>query len=145
MSNVKQKREQVLEKVYDELLENGVTDLMPSTTIHGVLDDKKQRQAPIVQLIVALENANAAEEDLRLREDILDFDNAHKEIERKHNDRNELIKLGVTAGITIVSNVVWGMIFVHELQATRQFEIDGTETSAAGRWLKQSFPKFHML
>lgn len=157
MSSVKQKREQVLETIYDKLYEEGLDDFMPnadSTSVgpDGKLRIESQKNAPIVQLIVALENANAADEEnaikekeLSLKEDTLAFENAHHEIDRKHDDRNELIRLVVTSGVTLVTSVLWGVIMVHEMRATRLFEVEGTETSAVGRWLKQSFPKPRLL
>lgn len=154
--SVKQKREQVLERLYDELLaQDKIVDQTYSDDETG---GKKKKDNTTVQLVVALESARSNDEDndlkekdldikerdLELRGDILAFDNANKEIDREAEQRRELIRLACTAGVTIITNVAWGMIFVHELRATRQFEVDGTETSAAGRWLKQSFPKMKL-
>lgn len=144
--SVEQKREQVLEKIYDELLEGDLDEFMPNAYSAADSDGRKTpKQVPVVQLIVALENAKANDEEVAVKQDALEFDNAHHEIDRQHNDRNELVKVLATAAVNIAINVAWGMIFVHELKATRKFEIDGTEVSAAGRWLKQSFPKMRML
>ena len=140
--SIKEKREAVLEKIYDELLEGGLDDFKPETRSFGT-DGKKGPQ--MVQLIVALEDAEAKEAELAAKSEELAFDNANHEIDVEHDDRKELIKILVTSGITIVTNVIWGVIFVHELKQTRLFEVEGTETSAAGRWLKQSFPKFGRL
>lgn len=141
---IKDKREAVLEKIYDELLKGDLDDFKQNG-YPSFGSDAKKGQQPLVQLIDTLEKANTAEEEAHIKEDALDFDNAHNELERQQEERTELIKLLVTSGITIATNLVWGMIFVHELNATRLFEKDGTETSAAGRWLKQSFPKFGRL
>lgn len=161
-------RDDVLNKLYQDLLENG-TDIL--TTGCDGKDGKRGNSA--VQLIIALENARANErEELRrsheleekvrfdgeeiklrqkeadlrereieLRGDEIEFNNAHHQIDAKNNTRNELIRLGVTSGVTLVTSLIWGAIFVHELKATRQFEVEGTEVSAAGKWLKNSFPK----
>lgn len=142
--SIKEKREAVLEKIYDEMLEGDLDDFKQNG-YSGFGSDAKKGQQPLVQLISTLESANAAEEEARIKEDALDFDNAHNELERQQEKWMELIKLFVTSGITIATNIVWGMIFIHELNATREFETNGTETSAAGRWLKQSFPKFGRL
>ena len=141
--SLKQKREAVLEKLYDELLEDDLDDFI-ARTYSGDGTGDKRRQDPTVQLIVALENANSSDKEIDLKGDVLAFDNANKEIDRDAETKRELARILITAGVTIVTNVAWGMIFVHELKATRQFEIDGTETSAAGRWLKTSFPKVKM-
>lgn len=142
--SIREKREAVLEKIYDELLEGDLDDFKQNG-YPGFGSDAKKGQQPLVQLIGTLESANAAEREVQIKDDSLGFDNAHSELERQQEERTELIKLLVTSGITIATNLVWGMIFVHELNATRLFEKDGTETSAAGRWLKQSFPKFGRL
>ena len=186
MSDVKQKREEVLEKLYDELLSTNLEEFKQNTNPCDVLDGKKTSQNPKIQLIVALENARATDSelerkdrdleikykeleqdlamksrelelkskdlelkdrDLDLKGEALAFDNAHYEIDKEHkerSDRGELAKTIVSTFITLATNVVWGMIFVHEMQATRLFEVEGTETSAAGRWLKQSFPKVRL-
>ena len=143
--SIKQKREAVLEKIYDELLEGDFGEFKASDRSGFGTDAKRAQQNPMIQLIATLESANANEEENELKGETLAFDNAHREIDRQHADRSELMKLLVTSGITIATNIAWGLIFVHELEATRRFEIDGTETSAAGRWLKQSFPKFGRL
>lgn len=142
MSNLKSKREAVLEKLYDELLEKDVPDALAEYTMCG--PDGKKAQNYLVQLIQTLENANAADDDIHLKADIVELDNANKSIEVMHNDRNELTKILVTAIVTMVTNVAWGIIFTKELEATRLFEVEGTETSAASRWLKQSFPKMRL-
>lgn len=141
MSNVKQKREEVLERLYDELLaQDKVTQTVEIVDAKG----GKRVEIPAVQLVVALENARSNDEDIALKGDILAFDNANKVEDRDAERKRELMRLAATAGVTLVTNIVWGIIFVHELRATREFEVDGTETSAAGRWLKTSFPKVKM-
>mgnify|MGYP006988905875 CR=1 FL=1 len=141
---IKQKREAVLEKVYDELLDSDLEEFKTEAR-SGFGTDTRKSQNQLVQLVVALEDAEAKDGELAVKSEELTFENANHEIDVEHEDRSELIKLLVTSGITILTNVVWGMIFIHELNATREFERDGTETSAAGRWLKQSFPKFGRL
>jgi len=141
MSNVKQKREEVLERLYDELLaQDKVTQTVEIVDAKG----GKRVEIPAVQLVVALENARSNDEDIALKGDILAFDNANKVEDRDAERKRELVRFAATAGVTLVTNLVWGVIFVHELRATREFEVDGTETSAAGRWLKTSFPKVKM-
>lgn len=144
MSNVREKREQVLEKLYDKLLESNL-DEFKLNAYSGSGPEGKKGQHPMVQLIATLEEAKAADEKIVLEGDVLAFDNANHEIDRTHEAKMEVAKLLATAGVTVITNVAWGMIFVHELKATRQFEVDGTETSAAGRWLKNSFPKMRTL
>lgn len=139
--SVEKKREEVLERLYDELLEQ---DKVTKPVI--LIDAKGGQRAeiPAVQLVVALENARSNDEDIALKGDVLAFDNANKVEDRDAERKRELMRLAATAGVTLVTNIVWGIIFVHELRATREFEVDGTETSAAGRWLKTSFPKVKM-
>jgi cellobiose-specific phosphotransferase system component IIA len=147
---VEQKREAVLEKIYDELLEDdGLTDFVNCCIYSTNAEGKKGSfKHPYLDLLSSLENARAQELELKLKakeaqlkDDAQLFENANKEIDRKHEFKTELLKLAVTSGVSAITTAMWGLIFVHELKATRVFELDGTEGSAAGRWLKNSFPK----
>ena len=144
MDDVKQKREQVLEMLYDELLEDGLDEFKP-VAYSSFGSDSKKGQQPKIQLIIALEDARAKEMELELKNETLEFDNAHHEIDKNQHAKEELVKVLVTSGITVLVNVAWLMLYKHELAQTRIFEVEGTETSAAGKWLKQSFPKMRTL
>lgn len=144
MSDIKQKREAVLEKIYDELLDGGL-DEFKSTAGTGFGNDAKKAQNPKVQLIVALENAAIAEGELELKSEELEFNNAHHQIDKEEHEKEERAKLIANAAVSLVTSALWAVIFVHELRQTRLFEVNGTETSAAGKWLKQAFPKMRVL
>lgn len=163
MTCVEKKREEVLAQIYDRLLEEDGLDEFFDGGVITLPDGKKvSKNHPAVQLIATLENARAAdtsaflkkveldleqgelkvkEGELKLKDDCALVDNANKEIDRKQAFKVEVLKALITAGVSVVTTAAWGMIFVHELKATRLFEIEGTEISAAGRWLKNSFPK----
>lgn len=167
-------REQVLEMCYERLLDTNLEGIADNS--FGNEKDGKKGTPPIVQLIVALENAQSNEQehqlkqdeleqkrveaehrvwldkettelqkrDLAVKEDALAFDNAKHDIDIKHEDRREIAKLVISSAITVAGTVVWATLFAQELEQTRVFEVKGTETSAASRWLKSSFPKVKM-
>lgn len=166
--SVESKRDQVLEELYDRLLLDGEIDAFFNSKVSVSPDGKKvaKQQHPVVQLISTLESARVAEiearqkedsskkeaalkeqelslkkEELKLKDDIALTDNANRDMDRRHQMHIELLRDAITGAVTLVTTGIWSMIFIHELKQTRLFEIDGTEVSAAGRWLKNSFPK----
>ena len=183
--SVNQKREEVLEKIYDRLLEtDGLDEFFNEGQFAYTVDGKRiSKQHPSVQLIAALENARKDDTDLEKKEtelqlkmselqlketelqmkardfDIKDaelelkqkefdlkdnqvlVDNAARDMDRRDHLKMEILKVLGTASVSLITTIMWGALFTHELRATRAFELEGTEVSAAGRWLKNSFPK----
>ena len=144
MIDIREKREKVLAKLYDTLLESDLDEFKPTASTGFGSDAKRAQQNPMIQLIATLEDANAREADRDIKNEELAFDNAHHEIDNDQRKIEEAVKLCAT-GVTLVTSLVWAVIFVHEMNATRVFEVDGTPTSAADKWGRMLFPKFRAM
>lgn len=166
--SVEAQRDLVLERIYDRLLNEYELDEFFDNSPQYSPDGKRvvKQQPPVAQLIATLESSRVAEmeahqkevssereaalkeqelalkkEELRLRDDVALTDNAQRDMDRKQQTHAEMLRAAVTVGTSVLTTAVWGVIFVHEMKQTRLFEVEGTEVSAAGRWLKSSFPK----
>lgn len=122
--SVGEQREKVLERLYEEM----------SRKSNFSYDED------LAKVITALESARVAEKEFELKDTLALTDNANADMDRELRFRELIVNTCVTAGQALL----WGLIFVAELKATRRFEQTGTETSAASRWLKNSFPKVRL-
>ena len=151
--SVDKKREEVLESLYEEMAHksNYTYDKTLAETIKALESARaaeKESKLKENESQIKAKEMQLKEQELQLREKEFNLkdavaltDNANAEIDRKQEDRIRLRELVVNSVVALLPALVWGTIFVVELTATRKFEETGTETSAASRWLKNSFPK----
>lgn len=127
--SVDEKREQVLEAIYEEMAHKSNYNY-----------DKS-----LAEIIKALEAARLAEKEFELKDSVALTDNANAVEDRQQENKIKLRELITSSCLTIAQTAVWALIFVAEMSATRKFEETGVETSAVSRWLKSSFPKVRLL
>ncbi len=158
--SVNEKRRKVIDAIYEEMSHasnHSYTKELAEiikTLEAAELAEKEfelKEDATRAEFVNAERDFDLKEQDLDLRERELEIkdraaatDEVNAQTDREVQDKAKLRELIVNAAITIGQAALWGAIFVHELKATRIFEVEGTETSAAGRWLKNSFPKVRL-
>lgn len=158
--SMKEERQKVLALIYEEMSRNSnfhytkeLAEIVKTLEAAELAD----REAELKSRIAEAESDNK-EREFDLKEQELDLKERELEIKQRsmladRNDANldrelqdkiKLRELIVNSCITIGTTALWGLIFVHELKATRTFEMTGTEVSAASRWLKNAFPKVRL-
>lgn len=151
--SVDEKREKVLELIYEEMAHksNYAYDKTLAEMIKALESARQaEKEHELKTAISEKDDANAkadrelkerelelAEKEFELKDTLALTDNANAEMDREARFKELLVNSALTLG----NALLWGIIFVGELKATRKFEETGTETSAASRWLKSSFPK----
>ncbi len=155
--SMKEERRKVLELIYKEMSHaSNYSYPKELADIVKALEaaELAEREAELKSKLAEAENSNK-EREFDLKEQELDI--KERELEIKHQamlaeredakkdrelqEKARLRELIVNSCITVGTTALWGLIFVHELRATRKFEMTGTEVSAASRWLKNAFPK----
>lgn len=154
--SVEEKREKVLELIYEEMAHKSnfsydktLADVVKSLESARLADQELAFKKAEAETSEEQENRDfeLKEKELALKEKEFELkdalaltDNANAEMDRAARKRELIVTSCITAGQAIL----WGLIFVHELSMTRKFEETGTELSAASRWLKNSFPKVRL-
>lgn len=158
--SVKDERKKVLEMIYKEMGRHSnysypkeLADIIK--TLEAA--EAAEREFELKELDAEVNNANTErdfdlreqefdlkERELELRKELAAAESTNAQLARELENTIKLRELITHACITIGQAALWGAIFVHELKATRLFEVEGTETSAAGKWLKNSFPKVRL-
>ncbi len=121
--SVEDKREQLLERIYDEMLD---MDSLSLEEAHRLVDVAEK-----------LENARDDDRDRVQQAELNDLE----VIERTQQDKNRRREAIATICVTAATNILWAILMTHEMHATRKFEETNVETSSVSKWLKNSFPK----
>lgn len=121
--SVEDKREQVLERIYDKML---------------VLDSLSEEEA--YRLSGIAEKLEGARDDDRDRAQRAEHDDMEV-IERTQQEKSRRREAIVSICITAATNVMWTFFMAYEMHKTRKFEEKNVETSAVSKWLKNMFPK----
>lgn len=125
--SVEDKREKVLERIYDDMLG------MDSLTL-----EEAERLSDIAD---TLEKARDNDRRRVQEAEIKDLE----VIEQTQQDKGRRREAIATVCVTAITNIAWGFFMAYEMYATRKFEEENVETSSVSKWLKNSFPKFRAL
>ena len=125
--SVEDKREKVLERIYDDMLDMDSLALEEAERLSDIADTLER----------------ARDNDLcRIQEaDVKDLE----VIERTQQDKSRRREAIADICATAITNIVWTFFMAYEMYATRKFEEENVETSSVSKWLKNSFPKFRAL
>ena len=121
--SVTEKREEVLERVYDDML-----------SMDCLSSDEAKALASIAN---TLEHAREQERCRIQDAEIKDLE----VIENTQREKNRRIETIVSICMPAITNAIWIFVMAYEMHATREFEVKNVETSSVSKWLKSLFPK----